>query len=112
MSCPMLADVTSNLLTEVNMKSSEKHTPAPWHIGMKPGPMIYGPNGEQVADLSARLVPDSETLGNLALMMAAPNLLDALQGMIEWAELMGTDERNTRLVAARAAVSKATGGKA
>lgn len=56
-----------------------KHTPAPWHVGMKPGPMIYGPSGEQVADLSARMVPDSETLGNLALITAAPEMLQLLR---------------------------------
>ena len=24
-----------------------KHTPGPWHVGLKPGPMVYGPQGEQ-----------------------------------------------------------------
>lgn len=47
----------------------------PWHIGMKPGPMIYGPQGEQVADLTARMVPDDETSGNAALIASAPDLL-------------------------------------
>ena len=28
------------------------HTPTPWHVGMKPGPFIYGPQGEQVADMT------------------------------------------------------------
>ncbi len=31
------------------------HTPLPWHVGMKPGPMIYGPQGEQIADLTGAL---------------------------------------------------------
>jgi hypothetical protein len=28
-----------------------KHTATPWRIGMKPGPMIYGPQDEWIADL-------------------------------------------------------------
>jgi len=42
------------------------------------------------------------------LIAAAPELLAALSGFIEWAELMGTDERNSRLIAARAAIARAT----
>jgi len=30
-------------------------TPLPWHVGMKPGPMIYGPQGEQIAGLTGAL---------------------------------------------------------
>jgi len=30
-------------------------TPSPWHVGMKPGPIIYGPQGEQIADLTGAL---------------------------------------------------------
>lgn len=26
------------------------NTKLPWHVGMKPGPMVYGPLGEQIAD--------------------------------------------------------------
>ena len=32
------------------MSTVKPHTSLPWDIGMKPGPMIYGPLGEQVAD--------------------------------------------------------------
>ena len=56
-----------------------KHTPGPWHIGMKPGPMIYGPNGEQVADLRADMVFPEETTDNARLIAAAPDLLAALE---------------------------------
>jgi len=54
-------------------------TAGPWHVGIKPGPMIYGPQGEQVADLTGRMVPDSETAGNSALIAAAPALFAALK---------------------------------
>lgn len=60
-----------------------KHTPGPWHIGMKPGPMIYGSKGEQVADLTARLLPDDETTGNARLIAAAPELLAALEDALD-----------------------------
>jgi hypothetical protein len=52
-----------------------QHTPGPWHVGVNPGPMIYGPNGEQVADLSGDLLPKDERAGNIRLIAAAPELL-------------------------------------
>ena len=27
-----------------------EHTPTPYHVGMRPGPIVYGPSGEMVAD--------------------------------------------------------------
>lgn len=54
------------------------HTPGPWHVGMKPGPILYGPKGEQVADLTARLLPDDEATGNARLIAAAPEMKLAL----------------------------------
>lgn len=49
-----------------------KHTPAPWHLGRigthgHIGPAIYGPKGEQVADLSADLLPVDENIANARL---------------------------------------------
>ena len=55
-----------------------QHTPGPWHIGMNPGPLVYGPNGEQVADLRAPMTPKDEALANLRLIVAAPELMEAL----------------------------------
>lgn len=60
-----------------------KHTPGPWHIGINPGPMIYGPKGELVADLSADLLTRDERNANLFLLKSAPELLAALQAMLE-----------------------------
>ena len=37
------------------MNTHPKHTPTPWHVGMKPGPMVYGPQGEQVVSLNVML---------------------------------------------------------
>ena len=53
-------------------------TEGDWHIGMKPGPIIYGPNGEQIADLSAHMVPDEETIANGKAIAAVPQMLALL----------------------------------
>jgi hypothetical protein len=102
------------------MTNETKHTPGPWHIGMKPGPIIYGLRGAQVADLSARMVPDDETRGNVRLIAAAPELLDALFNALPYVEDVldnpeqlacfkaGVVERHAKAI--RAAIAKATGG--
>lgn len=53
------------------------HTPGPWHIGIKPGPIIYGLKGEQIADMRAAMVPEPEHKANTRLIAAAPMLLEA-----------------------------------
>ena len=65
---------------KTTIETTVQHTAGPWHIGMKPGPMVYGPNGEQTADLrcGSMLSPD-EAKANLRLIAAAPDLLAALE---------------------------------
>lgn len=89
-----------------------KHTPGPWHIGMKPGPMIYGPKGEQVADMRHKpftLVSEiDESVANVRLISAAPDLLAALESLLDDAdvcEVAGDDA----IRQARAAIAKASG---
>jgi hypothetical protein len=55
-----------------------KHTLGPWHIGMHPGPIIYGADSSQVADCRGDLLGKDESLANLRLIAAAPDLLAAL----------------------------------
>lgn len=61
-----------------------KHTPTPWHVGMKPGPMIYGTKGEQIADMmeangEADLFPYvGENQANAAFIVRACNSHDDL----------------------------------
>ena len=55
------------------------HTPGPWHLGMRPGPMIYGPLGEQVADLRGLTLEKYESIANAHLIASAPDLLSALE---------------------------------
>ena len=47
------------------------HTPGPWR---RLGGMVYGPNGERIAGF--------EGLGNARLIVAAPDLLAELQGVL------------------------------
>lgn len=58
------------------------HTPGPWHLGMRPGPMIYGPLGEQVADLRGLTLEKHETMANARLIVSAPDLLLALERLV------------------------------
>ncbi len=62
---------------------SDKHTPGPWHVGMKPGPMVYGPLGEQVADCRSVSLEGNESGHNAKLIVRACNshyeLLEACQ---------------------------------
>lgn len=87
-----------------------KHTPGPWHIGMKPGPMIYGPKGEQVADMRHKpftLVSEiDESVANVRLISAAPDLLAALESMVK---KIDTDKLPISCSLARAAIAKARG---
>ncbi len=60
-----------------------KHTPGPWHVGMKPGPLVYGPQGEQIVNMTEPMLFDEENAENARLIAAAPDLLAALQAVIE-----------------------------
>ena len=52
-----------------------QHTPGPWHVGMKPGPIIYGPKGEWIADIQHSMLELDENRANVALIASAPGLL-------------------------------------
>lgn len=55
-----------------------QHTPPPWHVGMRPGPIVYGSLGEQIADCRAMVV-SGEAGRNANLIAAAPELLEAVK---------------------------------
>lgn len=63
----------------MNQKTESTHTPGPWHIGMNPGPIVYGPNGEQVTDMRRGMLHLDEDVSNIRLIAAAPELLEALK---------------------------------
>jgi hypothetical protein len=88
-----------------------KHTAGPWHVGMKPGPIIYGPNGEQVADLRGErkttVIELDEAVANTKLIAAAPELLETLQDLVKaWDYKMGAKAVQLRIDLARAAIAK------
>lgn len=56
-----------------------KHTPGPWHVGLNPGPIVYGPLGAQIADLRFPMLPDSEHAANISLISRAPDMLFLLK---------------------------------
>ena len=92
-----------------------KHTPGPWRIGTAP------PNGEQaigtirgmmVAVATTGVGMEKETLANARLIAAAPELLNALQGMLRDHKAVhgvGDLEMQPALFQAHAAIDKATG---
>ena len=95
-----------------------KHTPGPWSVDAMG--FIYAPadselpeNSNQGAQLVlAKLLSHStvRTAGNASLIAAAPDLLEALEGIIEYRERALLDTRETpAYAAARAAIRKAKG---
>ena len=71
--------------------STPKHTPGPWHVGLKPGPMVYGPQGEQIVGLNVMLDSD-EVLANAKFIASAPAMYEALQQSLALVELAALEE--------------------
>jgi len=98
--------------------TTPSHTPGPWHIGVKPGPFIYGPQGEEVADMRGDTLASGEARANRDLIVAAPDMLAALlaaQATVEThtvrAYKYGCVDRDAEATLAEisAAIAKATG---
>lgn len=88
-----------------------KHTPGPWDRNIKAGgkyPIIFAGRNQHVAQACQQKNPD-ETEANISLIAAAPDLLAALEALLDPAtnEDGGwyTDARR----AARAAIARARG---
>lgn len=80
------------------------HTEGSWHIGLAATERaIYGKYGEHIAILPDMLASD-EVLGNARLIAAAPELLDALQTLLNDSPAGGDSYEQ-----ARAAIARATG---
>ena len=67
------------------MTQPVKHTPGPWHVGLKPGTMVYGPQGEQIVGLNV-LLDSNEVLANAKFIAAAPAMYKTIQHLLEWAK--------------------------
>lgn len=61
---------------------------------MQPGPMVYGPLGEQVADCRSVFLAPNEDGHNARLIAAAPNLLTALIDAKAMLEVYVTGKQN------------------
>lgn len=99
---------------------SAGHTKGPWSVEEHPHsghPLVAGEHGYVVADcMNNELAADVE-FANARLIAAAPDLLEATQGLVRIVEAMrmttGLGKTQiARLDAARAAIQKATGGAA
>ena len=91
---------------------TDKHTPGPWVV-LNAGATVsrygYADSAETIADV--RHKPDGESAANAALIAAAPELLEALRGMIDYAASeIGIEPEEAvggHFKAARAAIAKA-----
>ena len=90
------------------------HTPGPWRVGIRPGPIVYGQQGEQVANLHVPMVESDENKANARLIAAAPELLAALDAIVRQMDQGGQGStqvfnRDACIQRARAAIAKARG---
>lgn len=87
-----------------------KHTPGPWRFYAEPQPNgcpIVGTGGLMVAQLAHSINHPEQrdtAIANARLIAAAPDLLEALRGVLRVA-----DRATVEFDAARAAIAKATG---
>lgn len=90
--------------------TTNKHTPGPWSFYTEPQPNgcpVVGSNGLLICMLghSVRMADQKEiALANACLIAAAPELLEALQGVVRVA-----DRSTMEFFAAHAAIAKAGG---
>ncbi len=93
-----------------------KHTPGPWRVGLADDTVVTTQDGDEIVlvqgdygDPTAWPVMEA----NARLIAAAPELLEALQGLLQLVDELRADDPNWVLVpeviAARAAITKATG---
>lgn len=100
---------------------SAQHTSGPWKAEDNSWEVstVYSASGEVARcyidsnvteDTQDRLEPIKEA--NARLISAAPDLLEALQGMVAWADDLQRQDPAGDLLKARSAIAKATGGAA
>ena len=89
-----------------------EHSPAPWHVGMNPGPIVYGTKGEQIADCRSVFLDRDESRSNVRLIVAAPDLLATCHRIlraIEWSLTEDRMEPEEMADTLRAAIAKVEG---
>ena len=94
-----------------------QHTAGPWHRNIKPAThynTIFAGRNTHVAHLAVQGKSEEEVEANCALIVAAPDLLAALQmvGRIWSNDQTANIDPESPLAIVRAAIAKATGGVA
>jgi len=100
------------------LQETATHTPGPWHRGIAHGnPLLIFENAKDARLVASASIPHftaHEREANARLIAAAPDLLEALQAVVD---ICDVDETNDRIVSAsiryllpemREAVAKAT----
>jgi hypothetical protein len=87
------------------MTVSAKHTPGPWSLDSDAGQVHIVAAGAAIARVMA-MRSDGCGEANARLIAAAPDLLEALQAVIDHGSMTGADWASDK---ARAAIAKATG---
>lgn len=97
--------------------SEMKHTPGPWWVeesGIRDrgGYICHTRPAQRYPDQEERFIKETvERAANKTLIAAAPELLEALQGILSCVSVRIDDPRIEKFDAARAAIAKATGGQ-
>ena len=87
---------------------STQHTPGPWSVNFKKFDEVTASNGAIVASCN-KLTGLVNLQANARLIAAAPDLLEALKGLVAWADDLRREDPVEDLRKARAAISKAEG---
>lgn len=90
--------------------SELKHAPGPWELD---GIGVYPVSGHRAHDAICEMSPGQENArysANARLIVAAPEILEALIGMV-YLYRLDIGEVGTELAAALAAIAKATGSQ-
>ncbi|NML34898.1 hypothetical protein [Paraburkholderia antibiotica] len=96
--------------------SKIKHTTAPWHVGSPDKFIVRGPNGYPVCDVTFSDDFPGISEANSRLISAAPELLEALQGMVDiWITTCTTNGWDpahlSQYQSALSAIAKVTGSQ-
>jgi len=88
-----------------------KHTPGPWHRNIPADgkyPTVFAGRNQHVA-VASQQKDSAETEANISLIAAAPDLLEALQDLLDVVGVRIDDPRIVQFDRARAAIAKAEG---
>ena len=94
------------------MTTKTKHTPGPWHIGVRQptsDKFVFGPKGEEVANCDRLTNYADENLANARLIAAAPDMLAILKEVITQTDMNLINIDHALFQVIKDAISKAEG---